>query len=307
MNRNDLRRVDMNLLVIFEALMFEKNLTRVAEKLFMGQPAVSAALGRLRDLFDDPLLLRNGRCMEPTARALAILKELQPAMDTISGAVSRAKEFDPATSCDVFRIGLSDDTEFGLFPPLLSQLQQEAPGIIVVVRRANYLLMPALLASGEISVGVSYTTELPANAKRKKLRDIACKVLRGDNRPGELTLDEYCRRPHAMVSFSGDLSGNIDLDLAKVGRTRRVVLGVPQFSGLRALLAGTEMIATVPDYAACALVEGCALRAEDPPFPINEAQLSMAWSGVHDNDPAERWLRSRISQFMSEPLNIPAA
>jgi DNA-binding transcriptional LysR family regulator len=85
MNRNDLRRVDMNLLVIFEALMFERNLTRVAEKLFMGQPAISAALARLRDLFDDPLLLRNGRAMEPTARALAILKELQPALDTISG------------------------------------------------------------------------------------------------------------------------------------------------------------------------------------------------------------------------------
>ena len=305
MNRNDLRRVDMNLLVIFEALMFEKNLTRVAEKLFMGQPAVSAALGRLRDLFDDPLLLRNGRGMEPTARALAILKELQPAMDVISGAVSRAKEFEPASSCDVFRIGLSDDAEFGLFPPLLRHLQQEAPGIVVVVRRANYLLMPALLASGEISVGVSYTTDLPANAKRKKLRDIPCKVLRGDTREGPLTLDEYCERPHAMVSFSGDLSGNIDLDLAKLGRSRRVVLGVPQFSGLRALLAGTEMIATVPDYAACALVEGCGLRAEDPPFPIDAAQLSMAWSGVHDNDPAERWLRAQISQFMSAALDIP--
>ena len=304
MNRNDLRRVDMNLLVIFEALMFEKNLTRVAEKLFMGQPAVSAALGRLRDLFDDPLLLRNGRGMEPTARALAILKELQPAMDVISGAVSRAKAFDPTTSCGVFRIGLSDDAEFGLFPPLLRQLQEEAPGITVVVRRANYLLMPTLLASGEISVGVSYTTDLPANAKCKKLRDIPCKVLRGDKRPGPLTLDEYCERPHAMVSFSGDLSGNIDLDLAKIGRSRRVVLGVPQFSGLRALLAGTEMIATVPDYAACALVEGCALRAEDPPFPIAAAQLSMAWSGVHDNDPAERWLRSRIAEFMSRPLPL---
>jgi LysR family transcriptional activator of mexEF-oprN operon len=174
----------------------------------------------------------------------------------------------------------------------------------VVVRRANYLLMPTLLASGEISVGVSYTTDLPANAKCKKLRDIPCKVLRGDKRPGPLTLDEYCERPHAMVSFSGDLSGNIDLDLAKIGRNRRVVLGVPQFSGLRALLAGTEMIATVPDYAACALVEGCALRAEDPPFPIAAAQLSMAWSGVHDNDPAERWLRSRIAEFMSRPLPL---
>jgi LysR family transcriptional activator of mexEF-oprN operon len=300
MNRNDLRRVDMNLLVIFESLMFERNLTRVAEKLFMGQPAISAALARLRDLFDDPLLLRNGRAMEPTARALDILRELQPALDTISGAVSRAKEFDPATSCDVFRLGLSDDAEFGLFPPLLNRLREEAPGIIVVVRRANYLLMPALLASGEISVGISYTTDLPANAKRKKLRDIGCKVLRGDKRPGTLTLDDYCERPHTMVSFSGDLSGNIDIDLAKVGRARRVVVAVPQFSGLRALLAGTELIATVPDYAACALVQGCALRAEDPPFPIEPAELSMVWSGVHDNDPAERWLRSRITEFMSQ-------
>lgn len=304
MNRNDLRRVDLNLLVIFEALMFERNLTRVAEKLFIGQPAVSAALGRLRDLFDDQLLLRNGRAMEPTVRALDILKEIRPALDTISGAVSRAKEFDPSTSNDVFRIGLSDDAEFGLLPPLLSRLREEAPGIIVVIRRANYLLLPALLASGEISVGVSYTVDLPANAKRKKLRDIGCKVIRGDARPEPLTLDEYCERQHAMVSFSGDLSGNIDLDLARVGRARKVVLAVPQFNGLRALLAGTELIATVPDYAACALIEGCQLRAEEPPFPIVPAELSMVWSGVHDNDPAERWLRGRIAEYMSGPLDI---
>ncbi|WP_397453343.1 LysR family transcriptional regulator [Pseudomonas sp. NA-150] len=302
MNRNDLRRLDMNLLVIFEALMFERNLTRVAEKLFMGQPAVSAALGRLRDLFDDPLLIRNGRVMEPTARALSILKELQPAMDTISGAVSRAKDFDPASSCDLFRLGLSDDAEFGLFPPLLNKLREEAPNIIIVVRRTNFLLLPAMLASGEISVGVSYTTDLPANAKRKKLRSIGVKVLRGDSRPGPLTLDDFCERPHALVSFSGDLSGNIDLDLARVGRARRVVLAVPQFSGLRALLKGTDMVAAVPDYAACALVEDCALRADDPPFPIDESELSMVWSGVHDNDPAERWLRSRISEYMSAPI-----
>ncbi|MDB5983588.1 MAG: LysR family transcriptional regulator [Pseudomonas sp.] len=304
MNRNDLRRLDMNLLVIFEALMFERNLTRVAEKLFMGQPAISAALGRLRDLFDDPLLLRSGRGMEPTARALSILRELQPALDTISGAVSRAKDFEPSSSSDVFRLGLSDDAEFGLFPPLLNKLREEAPGLIIVVRRANFLLLPAMLASGEISVGVSYTTDLPANAKRKKMRDIGCKVLRGDSRPGPLTLDEYCARPHAMVSFSGDLSGNIDLDLARVGRCRKVVLAVPQFSGLRALLKGTELIATVPDYAACALVEDCSLRAEDPPFPIDAAELSMVWSGVHDNDPAERWLRSRIAEYMSAPLKV---
>ena len=91
-------------------------------------------------------------------------------------------------------------------------------------------------------------------------------------------------------------------DLARVGRSRRAILPVPQFSGLRSLLPGTEMLATVPDYAACTLVDGCNLRADDPPFPNVPSELSMVWNGVNDNDPAERWLRSRIAEHMSTPL-----
>ncbi|WP_068830832.1 LysR family transcriptional regulator [Pseudomonas sp. BMS12] len=298
MNRNELRRVDMNLLVVFETLMFERNLTRAAEKLFLGQPAVSAALARLRELFNDPLLVRNGRCLEPTARALVILKELQPAMDTISCAVSRAREFSPSLDHGTFRIGLSDDAEFGLFPPLLKQLREEAPNVVIVVRRVHFLLITPMLVSGEISVGISYTTELPANAKRRKLREMRVKILRGDDRPGPLTLDDYCARPHALVSFSGDLSGNIDNDLARVGRSRRVVLAVPQFSGLRSILPGTELLAAVPDYAAAALIEGTGLRADDPPFPIVTSDLCMVWGEGSDADPAESWLRSRIIEAM---------
>ncbi|MCY1263874.1 Nodulation protein D 2 [compost metagenome] len=301
MNRNDLRRVDLNLLVVFETLMYEKNLTRASEKLFLGQPAVSAALARLRDLFDDPLLVRNGRVFEPTKRALEILEELQPALDAISGAVSRARDFTPVTYRNTFRIGLSDDVEFGLFPALLAQLREEAPEAIVVVRRVNFLLMSSMLASGEISVGVSFTTELPANAKRKRLRNLCCKILRGDDRPGALTLDDYCSRPHALISFSGDLSGNIDNDLARVGRSRHVVLAVPQFGSLRSILKGTELLATVPDYAADALIDGSGLRADAPPFPIHTTELSMVWNSGTDNDPAERWLRELITQHMSAP------
>ena len=89
------------------------------------------------------------------------------------------------------------------------------------------------------------------------------------------------------------------LDLARIGRSRKVVLAVPQFGSLRALLRNTELIATVPDYAACALVEDSCLRADPAPFEITEAELSMVWSGAQDNDPAERWLRERIMQFMA--------
>ncbi len=198
MNRNDLRRVDLNLLIVFETLMHERSVTRAAEKLFLGQPAISAALSRLRSLFDDPLFVRTGRSMEPTARAEEIFGLLSPALDSISTAVSRAAEFDPATSTQVFRIGLSDDVEFALLPQLLKRLRAEAPGIVLVVRRVNYLLVPAKLSSGEISIGVCYTTDLPANAKRKVLRRSSPKLLRADTMPGPLTLDDFCARPHAL-------------------------------------------------------------------------------------------------------------
>ena len=304
MNRNDLRRVDLNLLIVFETLMHERSVTRAAEKLFLGQPAISAALSRLRSLFDDPLFVRTGRSMEPSARAVEIFALLSPALDSISTAVSRAAEFDPATSTAVFRIGLSDDVEFALLPMLLKRLRAEAPGIVLVVRRANYLLMPALLASGEISIGVSYTTDLPANAKRKVLRRSLPKLLRADTVPGALSLDDFCARPHALVSFAGDLSGFIDEELEKLGRKRHVVLAVPQFNGLSTLLAGTDILATVPDYTAEALTAAGGVRAEDPPLPVRDFELHMAWRGSQDNDPEERWLRSRIQMFFGDPESL---
>ncbi|QJP09646.1 LysR family transcriptional regulator [Pseudomonas multiresinivorans] len=304
MNRNDLRKVDLNLLIVFETLMHERSVTRAAEKLFLGQPAISAALARLRGLFDDPLFVRTGRSMEPTARAQEIFGHLSPALDSISTALSRAADFDPATSKAVFRIGLSDDVEFGLLPPLLRRLRSEAPGITLVVRRANYLLMPQLLSSGEISVGVSYTDELPANAKRKTLRRSTWKILRADSIPGALSLDDYCARPHALVSYAGDLDGFVDQTLAEMERKRQVVLAVPQFVGLAQLLAGTDIIATVPEYVALALTAAGGLRAEDPPFPTRLAELSMVWRGAQDQDPAERWLRSRITMFVGDPDSL---
>ncbi|WP_462402638.1 LysR family transcriptional regulator [Pseudomonas sp. Marseille-QA0332] len=304
MNRNDLRRVDLNLLIVFETLMHERSVTRAAEKLFLGQPAISASLARLRSLFDDPLFVRTGRSMEPSARAHEIFALLSPALDSISTAVSRAAEFDPATSKAVFRIGLSDDAEFALLPLLLKRIRAEAPGIVLVIRRVNYLLMPALLASGEISVGVSYTSELPANAKRKILRRSLPKLLRADSVPGPISLDDFCARPHALVSFAGDLSGIIDEALERIGRQRHVVLAVPQFNGLGSLLAGTDILATVPDYTAEPLTAAGGLRAEDPPIEVPSFELHMAWRGAQDNDPGERWLRSRIQMFFGDPESL---
>lgn len=300
MNRNDLRRADINLLVVFETMMHERNVTRVSEKLFLGQPTISSALARLRLMFDDPLFIRSGRLMEPTSRAREIFSNLSPALDGIAAALSRCQAFEPATSEATFHIGLCDDVEYALLPELLRRLRIEAPGTTLVVRRADQWQVSQLLASGEISLGISPTLELPANARRKTLRPIRPMLLRADSQPGELTLDEFCRRPHAVVSSMGNVIDDSDRALCLMGRQRRVVLTVPQFSALPVLLAGSDMIAIVPDYVALAMAVVAGMRAQAAPICLPQHELSMVWRGASHNDPGERWLRSRCSALLAE-------
>ncbi|MDO7900064.1 LysR family transcriptional regulator [Pseudomonas citrulli] len=299
MNRNDLRRTDIGLLVVFETLMHERNVTRVSEKLFLGQPTISSALARLRLMFDDPLFIRVGRLMEPTSRAEEIFSNLSPALDGIAAALGRSQAFDPATSEATFHIGLSDDVEYALLPDLLRRLRTEAPGTRLVVRRADQWQISQLLTCGEISLGISHTLELPANARRKGLRPIRPMLLRADSQPGELSLDEFCLRPHAVVSSMGKVIDDADRALSLLGRQRRVVLTVPQFSALPVLLAESDMIAIVPDYVALAMAATTGLRAQRAPLGLPEHELSMVWRGASHNDPGERWLRARCSTFVA--------
>ncbi|MGA8137306.1 MAG: LysR substrate-binding domain-containing protein [Pseudomonas gingeri] len=300
MNRNELRKADINLMVVFETLMLERNVTRVAEKLFLGQPTISSALNRLRVMFNDPLFIRVGHRMEPTARAEEIIQHLSPALDSLSNALSLTHDFDPASSTMTFRIGLSDDVEFGLLPTLLRALRQEAPNVVIVVQHVDYWRIPDLLASGDITVGISQTRGLPANAKRKLLRHIQPMILRADASKAPLSLDEYCARPHVLVSHTANISSLADEWLAEIGRKRHVVLSVPQYSALPALLAGTDLVASLPDYTAKAMAASGLLFDEPLPFKVPNLDLSMVWLGIVDTDPAERWLRSRLEHFMSD-------
>lgn len=305
MNRNDLRRADINLLIVFETMMHERNVSRVGEKLFLSQPAISAALGRLRQLFDDPLFVRAGRGMEPTSRAQEIFSNLTPALDSIAAALGRSQAFDPTTSEATFRIGLSDDVEYALLPSLVRRMRIEAPNITLVVRRADKWQLPKLLASGDISLGISHTLDLPANARCKRLRSIYPMLLRADSQLGEIDLEEFCRRSHAVVSSMGNVIEDADRALDLLGRQRKVVLAVPQFSALPVLLAGSDTIAIVPDYVAHAMSGSGGLRAETAPIALPQQELSMVWRGATHNDPGEHWLRSRCSTVLGNSPGEP--
>ncbi|WP_116896182.1 LysR family transcriptional regulator, partial [Pseudomonas syringae] len=295
-----------NLMVVFETLMQERNVTRAAEKLFLGQPTISAALNRLRSLLNDPLFIRVGHRMEPTARAHEILKHLTPALDAMSTALSLTTDFDPSVSKMTFRIGLTDDVEFGLLPAMLKAIRLEAPGVVIVVKHVDYLNISEVLMSGDITVGVCLTRELPANAKRKTLRNVQPRLVRADKPASPMSLDEYCSRPHVVVSHVASVNSFSDEWLTALGRKRQVVLSVPQFATLPALMAGTDMISGLSDYAAKAMSALGLLYDEPLPFPTPGLDLSMTWLSVMDSDPAERWLRSRIEEFMGERQEAPA-
>lgn len=147
-------------------------------------------------------------------------------------------------------------------------------------------------------MGVCITKDLPANAKRKLLRSVVPMVLRTDVSATPLTLDEYCSRPHVVVSHVANISSFADEWLEAVGRTRKAVLSIPHYTTLPALMAGSNMLCNMPDHLTLALSQSGALHAEPLPFVTPTLELSMSWLSVMDSDPAERWLRRRLEQVM---------
>ncbi len=301
MNTADLRRADLNLLTVFAALMRERSVTRASQKIFLSQSATSAALARLRDLFQDELFVRSGREIEPTAHALELWENLGPALQAIAAALTTSIPFDPASDAREFRIGMPDDVAMFLLPRLMTKLHTSAPHCTLVVYQLSFRSAAAMLSSGEISTAVGYLDDLPATAKVRSLSHHGWQVLRADGTPGKLTLAEYAARPHILVTHKGDMVGVVDRALAEAGLTRRVILGLPSFTILPSVLTGTDMLATVSSYVARDLAAmGPHLRIEDPPLPLPTGHHRMAWRATADSDPAEVWLRRNIIEAFDQ-------
>lgn len=302
MQRIDLRNIDLNLLVIFEAVMQERNLTKAAERLSLKQPAVSSALGRLRSLFNDPVFERIGRRMEPTARASSIFQILGPALDSVLSALAPIQEFHAQSSDAVFRIGVSDDVEFALLPQLLDRLRNEAPGVVVNVRRVNSRQMSELLISGEISAGIGYVSAAPKELVIQAIRTCETVLVRADFNPADVTLDEFTSRPHALVAYGARDPKSIDTALKKSGRKRRVALAVTQFQRLGEFISGTDFLAAVPDFTQHVFSSKPGLRVSPMPLTLDPFELQMVWRKIEDLDPAQVWLRSQIVGAFSDQM-----
>ncbi|MCY1272784.1 HTH-type transcriptional regulator SyrM 1 [compost metagenome] len=291
----NLRRLDLNLLVTLDVLLSEHNVTRAAQRLHFSQPSVSVHLARLRDYFGDPLLLPGPRGMRPTAKAESLREPLREALAALEHAVSPDSPFDPAASAHTWRVAATDYGESTIVLPAMQTLRRAAPG----VRLAVLEMVPSRIArqceQAELDLAFHTTDGSPPALHRRALFTERY-VLAGraghprlKRRP---TLAQFCTLEHVMVSpDGGGFSGVTDEALALAGMQRRVVLSVPHFLFVTAVLASTDLVAMVPERL---VRDAPALRLLEPPVEVPGYEMSMLWHERVHRDPAHRWLREQV-------------
>lgn len=295
----DLRRLDLNLLVVFDALMTERHVSRAADRVALSQPAMSNALSRLRAAVGDPILVRTSRGMEPTARALELHGPINAALAQIQHTLSTPTRFEPRRAVHHFVIGASDYMEFLVMPRLVKLLQEQAPGVDLTVRSLQLSQPEEALDRGEIDLAFGY---FPTPAKRLHeahlfTEHLACAV-RNDHPTvkSRLTLNQYVKLPHLFVA-TRRRSGVVDDALARLGMTRRISVSIPHFLVAPFIIVESDVIMTVNSRIALTYARALPIRVLPPPLELPDFPISMVWHPRSDKDDAHAWLRARLTEI----------
>ena len=303
---------DLNLLKVFDALMLEGSTTKAGQRLGLSQPAVSAALGRLRHTLGDELFLRQGQGLTPTDRARQLEEPVREALGRIEALTATGLDWQPATATDRLKIsGLDFFTEM-LLPDLAARIRTEAPGLrlqyVDLMRDAS----PERLDHDGIDIGLMPATEVPVWARQEALfrspflivaRQGQKRLARARVAEGAVVpLDLYCDLEHVICSPDGHMHGMADAALAKLGRSRRVVMSLPSFDAVTRVVATSEALALIPSQFARSVAGRLKLAVYDCPLPPPTPVISMIWHRRSDANPAHRWLRNCIRDILA-PLD----
>jgi DNA-binding transcriptional LysR family regulator len=291
---------DLNLLLLFEALLRERSVTRAARALGIGQPAASNALARLRLLMQDELFIRSGADMLPTARAEQLAGPLRAALSMLRDAIANAAPFDPATTRRKFRISAGGYAAMLLVPPLVRILYCHAPHADLRVRFIEKSQIPALLDDAALDVALGV---FPDAAKRFLLQPLLTEefvcVMRADHpaAASALTPPIYAALPHALVTEMGDETGAVDDALRSLGLARRIAVTVPHIALIPRVLHDTDMIATIGRHALRTLPGAETLAERPTPLPLAPWQLSLLQSRKAATDPGLVWLTRQLAEI----------
>jgi DNA-binding transcriptional LysR family regulator len=295
----NLSRIDLNLLVAFDALLAERSVTRAAARVGLGQSAMSHNLGRLRQLLGDELLTRGPDGMRPTPRALALSDPVRIALAQIQAVVARDDAFDPRTADRLFRVGLPDSVEVLLGPALLAHLCAEAPGVRVRLYSTDRLRLLDELDEDRIdlAVGIGAFPDGKAHHKQRLLITEPYLCMFNATRVGvqpPISLEDYVRLPHVLTSLRRGERGVVDEALEKLGLSRTVVLTTPRFVVVPFLVAGAPVITTMHARLARLFAATLELSLSPTPVTLPEIKVTLLWHTSYDEDPGHRWLRQTI-------------
>jgi len=290
------KKIDLNLLVALDALLAERNVTRAARRLGLSQPALSAQLARLRDLFGDALFLPAQRGVTPTARAIELEAPVRQALDQVHNVLARGRGFDPATADLTVAIACSDYVQLAVIAPLVLDLRASAPKLRIAIRQLDGALLGPQIEAGMVDRAVMTPSTAPPALRTRRLfheRYVTIARRRHPGVKGKLTLDDFVTLEHVVVSpRGGGFGGPVDTALGRLGRKRRIAVSAASFLFVPELVARSDLIATVPER----LVQGRAERLQvlEPPLPVEGFAIGLVWHERTHQHPAHRWVRERV-------------
>ncbi len=301
----DFRKIDLNLLVVFHALMQEQSVSRAAARLYLGPSAVSMSLRRLRELFGDALFIRSGAGMVPSARAGELAPAIAQLLEGAHRLVYRSGVFNPNEAAHVFRLGASETCEVSVVSLLLAELRRLAPLASLVVRSIDAVRVVEMLDSGDVELAVGYFKPTPAHLRCETLchHDFVCLFdARQVGMLPTMTLEVYLEHEHVLVSQRGDLTGAVDDRLKALGLSRRVVACAARFSALPSWLTRSPLVATLPADIADEMARTHGLQTRPLPFDVEGYDIQMAWHRRLDEDKAAQWFRALVQRVALETL-----
>jgi DNA-binding transcriptional LysR family regulator len=293
-----LAAIDLNLLVALRALLTERHVTRAARQLGLSQSATSHALSRLRELYADPLLVRSGKNLELTPRAVALLPQLARGLAELEGSLRGQEPFDPRRARFSLRVGAADYGQAILCSPLLSLLRLEAPG--VTLETTSYPDLLEQLEAGTLDLALHTRSKLPRTFAEQQLFSdgFVCMLRKGHPalRKKRLSLPQYLGLDHLLVAPGGTPGSYVDTELARRGLSRRVALQVSNFLVAPQVVAETDLISTGPERLLRRTSQHYPLVLLPTPLPIPRFDLCLVWHSRRGHDPAHAWMRDVITR-----------
>ena len=299
----NLNKVDLNLFIVFDAIYTEANLTRAGQIIGITQPAVSNALARLRESFNDPLFVRTAQGMVPTPMAQNIISPVRSALALLRVSVQESRTFNPLQANKTYRISMTDLTEAVILPSLFQRLRRQAPSVVIESFLSHRRETTSDLAAGRLDFAVDAPLNTDPQVRHVKLMEdrYVCAMRQGHPLASKtsLSLDEYLAMTHIHISTRRNGLGEVDLALGKMGLQRKITLRSQHYLMASNVLQQTDMVMTVPERFA----RRHALHFV--PLPLSElpnVETHLYWHESTEQDPANRWMREQLIELCQQQV-----